>query len=539
MSNGAQLRRAGFWDEENRRLLILCFAAVFGWGLAAHAYGFLRAGFSHDMLNALVADSVEDYWKLQLGRPGIVLYRRLFRGPVAAPWTVGLLSLLWLSLSCFLTAKLFRIPGWLFPVLTAGILTVNVSMIGMTAGYLYETDANLFAVLAGVCAVLLWDRLGWKGALAGIPLVAFCTATYQSLVSVPVTLAMLLCLAALLRGDRASAVFRRGLQAVMMLALGVLLYWLGLRLLCALTGVSLSMDGYNSMNRAGLPLTPADRLLAVYRSWIAAFWRPSEAHIEPAVLCVDILLPLAALLKLVPWLFRRGQASGTADAQAAGLPEKLLFLVLTLLLPLGMNTAQLLFPVAVHDLMKYAFWLFRLFCLLPFFLLPSGRHGVWQRCVAAVLVLVVLLAQARTANVIYTRKALEQDACLSFMTRVVYQLEEREDYIPGETPLVFVGIGSQLQERMPGFEDTYDITGCESSTPITKSLVSYSYNTYAAYFRYYLNNPAQMADSGTWMQLQRDARVKEMPQYPDPGCMQMLDGILVVKLSDFRSGALF
>ena len=28
MSNGAQLRRAGFWDEENRRLLILCFAAV-------------------------------------------------------------------------------------------------------------------------------------------------------------------------------------------------------------------------------------------------------------------------------------------------------------------------------------------------------------------------------------------------------------------------------------------------------------------------------------------------------------------------------
>ena len=27
---------------EERKLLLLCFAAVFGFGLAAHAYGFLR-----------------------------------------------------------------------------------------------------------------------------------------------------------------------------------------------------------------------------------------------------------------------------------------------------------------------------------------------------------------------------------------------------------------------------------------------------------------------------------------------------------------
>ena len=68
---------------EERNILLLCFAAVFGLGLAAHAYGFLNASFSHDMLNALVADRVETYWKMQLGRPGIVLYRRLFRGVIA------------------------------------------------------------------------------------------------------------------------------------------------------------------------------------------------------------------------------------------------------------------------------------------------------------------------------------------------------------------------------------------------------------------------------------------------------------------------
>ena len=117
--------------EEERRLLLLCFAAVFGFGLAAHAYGFLNGSFSHDMLNALVVDNVETYWKMQLGRPGIVLYRRIFRSLIAAPWQLGLLSLLWLSLSCFLIAKLFRIHGKLFPVLLAGILTVSITTIGI------------------------------------------------------------------------------------------------------------------------------------------------------------------------------------------------------------------------------------------------------------------------------------------------------------------------------------------------------------------------------------------------------------------------
>ena len=62
--------RDGLSRDEQKRLLLLSFGAVFLFGLAAHAYGFLRAGFSHDMLNALVVEPVETYWKMQLGRPG-------------------------------------------------------------------------------------------------------------------------------------------------------------------------------------------------------------------------------------------------------------------------------------------------------------------------------------------------------------------------------------------------------------------------------------------------------------------------------------
>ena len=132
-------------DAEERKLLLLCFAAVFGFGLAAHAYGFLHASFSHDMLNALTAGPLETYWKMQLGRPGIVLYRRIFRGVIAAPWQLGLLSLLWLSLSCFLTAKLFRVKGWGFPVLLAGILTVNITTIPISTRWTRTSSRRCWA----------------------------------------------------------------------------------------------------------------------------------------------------------------------------------------------------------------------------------------------------------------------------------------------------------------------------------------------------------------------------------------------------------
>ena len=490
------------WNSDVQQRLLLCFAAVFLFGLAAHAYGFLRAGFSHDMLNALVVTPVETYWKMQLGRPGIVLYRRVLRGLIAAPWQLGLLSLVWLSLSCFLITGLFRIPSRLFTVLTAGILTANLSLIAMTATFLYEMDADLFAMLVGIVAVWLWDRGGWKGAFAGVLLICFCVGTYQSMVSVPITLIMLLSMAALLRGEDFRAVFRKGLRALVMLALGGLLYWVLVRLMCSWKGINLAMDS----------LSLFGRLAHVYATWAAAFFQPAKSHVEPFVLAVNIALALLGLWHLLVWL-KCGKAGGK---------EKLLLCALVLLLPLGMNT----------DLMKTAFWLSGLALLLPVFLLPEEKPLGLTRALSVLLLFALFCANIQTANVVYTRKSLEQNAALSLMTRVLYRMEEREDYVPGETAVVFAGVSDQLQEQIPGFEATYDITGCEEASPIEKALTSYNYHIYAAYFRYILNNPAVLADSDVWNRMQQDARVSAMPCYPDAESMQMLDGMLIVKMGD-------
>ena len=121
---------------------------------------------------------------------------------------------------------------------------------------------------------------------------------------------------------------------------------------------------------------------------------------------------------------------------------------------------------------------------------------------------------------------------MSLMTRVVYRMEETEDYIPGETPVVFVGVSNQINYTSEAFDFYRKITGIGASQAVTQSLATYYFNVYEAYFKYVLKNPAVMGDDDTWSSLQENAEVKAMPSYPREGCIKMMDGVLVVKMSN-------
>lgn len=49
---------------------------------------------------------------------------------------------------------------------------------------------------------------------------------------------------------------------------------------------------------------------------------------------------------------------------------------------------------------------------------------------------------------------------------------------------------------------------------------------------FYLGYPIQLAPEGTVEQMAANATVQAMPDFPAPGCIQWVDGTLVVKLSD-------
>ena len=523
-------RLRGGWEDKTgfsgRHLLLWSLGFTLFWGLLAHAYAFLQDSFSHDVLNALYADGVETYWKMQLGRFGTVIYRRLIRVPLTMPWLCGLLGLFWAGLAVFLTGKLFELRSKLGLFVLSGIFTVNLTVIAMTASYLYEMDMDMFALLLSAAAAFAWARFGWPGAVLGALLCTGVLSLYQSYISVVLALVMLLCIRRLLTGWRFRDAFFPGLRSILMLGAGGGLYYALLQMMVRVKDITLDTGSYNSVFTALEPGNNApgllERLHAVYREFGGTFFDPAVSHLSAGAWRLNALLLILAAVLLV-WVLLKNRP---------GWAETLLALVLLALLPLGLNAARIFSGGAAHDLMKYGFWMIYLLPLLLALSLPGKKEMRLCSALAAALLLLLLWDNVQTANALYVKKDLEQDATLSLMTRAIGRIENEPGYVPGETTLVFVGAGGTLNPGVYGYEAYSDITGAESPSAIPFSDGTYYYNAYRAYFRYVLNTRVNLAEPAVWTKVQEDERVADMPVYPAEGCLRELDGIWVMKLGE-------
>lgn len=505
--------------ERNKKWLLLSVLAVFLWGILAHGYGFMHSSFSHDSLNEFNGADGSNAWKIQLGRFVIPVYKAVFRTDLTLPWLVGILSLLWIGLSVFLVIRIFKIESRTLVFLIAGIFTANITVAATSATYMHDFDCDMFALMCSVLAVYFWRNVP-RGSLLGAVFVAVSLGIYQSYLSVTIVLVMFVCILDLLGEKGFRSVLTVGLKAVGMLLLGCVIYYAAMQLVLACTGIRLASGDSNNLDKM-LELTPRSILSLTYYAYqdcysrLVSAFSPYPATLVKGATWLMLLMAAASLL------------AGLWNKRLSVL-DKLLCIGLVVLLPLGMNLMYVLTGGGVHDLMVYAVWLFYLLVLL----LLNRCNFRWNEKSMAlnglcmVLIFVLLYGNVQTANGLYLKKDMEQDAFLSLMTRVVYKMEDCDEYVPGKTPVVFVGDSDQLNENISGFENYSGITG---SWDAWTAGMSEDFRC-RTYFRYVLNNPALIASGSVWDGMQTDPRVSEMPCYPSDGCIAMIDGVLVVKL---------
>lgn len=518
--------------HRNKQQLYFALLATFIWGLLAHGYGFMQSSFSHDSLNEFCGTVFGNHFKYMTGRFLSPIYRSVFRTPITLPWLIGMLALLWIGLSVFFVGKIFNIESKMVIFLTAGIFTVNITVMTTAATYMHDLDCDMMALLCSIVAVFWWQRyrLGW---LVGALFVTASLSFYQAFITVTIVLVLFVCIFNLMEGIAFKCVFRKGMEAIGMLIVGGIIYYLGMKTAMRITGLTMITGQQNTMDR---PLEMLSWEPWVYRylldqTYIRWYTRLTES-VSPfpvvTAYATNILLILTGLGLLVCILSRKMQ-----------ILEKILCTILVALLPFAMHLMYVLTIESAHEVMIFAIWLTYLLALLV-----AQRFAEWlkqtvehftglqflHRCpemIASFLVLVILYGNVQTANALYVKKDLEQDAYLSMMTRVVYRMEEQDGYIPGETPVVFVGLPSNMNKVIPGFESYTQILGMDSNDV----LVWHERDRWMAYFRYILSDPAVFAEEPIWTQIQEDTRVLEMPSYPEKGSIEMLDGNLVVKLS--------
>jgi hypothetical protein len=204
---------------------------------------------------------------------------------------------------------------------------------------------------------------------------------------------------------------------------------------------------------------------------------------------------------------------------AAG--NKIAVTILTCLLPTALNSVSILLAGTVTQLMTYAGELLYLLAVRCREMADRRRWGRIVRAAVAVLLCGVLWQHIVYANQVYMKKELDKNATLVLSARLVDRIEQVEGYVPGETPVAFVGRldkNSYLNRGRDAFQALDHTVGLWSDYAATYNM--------GRYLTDYLNVPL-LWDTETDFSQQTEA----MPSFPAAGSIAMVDGTVVVKLS--------
>ena len=508
----ALLRRVRDFDWAR---LKWCFAATALCMLLAHGFAWFNLFPSHDG-TILVFDA--DVVMLQLGRWVELLYFRFVRGRINAPWLNGAFTIVWTSLAVYLVGKLLQL-GKKATIALCAVFSTAISVTLLYATYYDKTDlyaCAMFLAVWGVYAVRRF-RCRWWGVLFCSGCLCLAMGLYQGYIEFAIGLFLICLLRDCLTEDLAWAEYlRRGVTAVVSLLLGGVLYAVSLKVVLAYKHLELidSDNGLQQMGRAGVADYLA-RLPGAYKQVFTTLlgydvWNNRGMRLATAV-C--LLLGLACLVLTL---------------RKKPLRAAVQVVILLVLLPLGLNVVYLLSERHPTLLMLYPVYLVYALVLLLTGLEPDTipHSAAWLACLLCAFITVQNVIYANGA---YTYRKLVYENTRAQVYTIMAKVEDLPGYVEGETPVVFSG--DFTDSNFTYHNDLIRLYE-EGETGLSGSAITYD-GTIKWWFGNIMGSSAKVvntqAELDAWAE---NPAVQAMPSYPASGCIAMVDGAAVIKLSD-------
>lgn len=403
----------------------------------------------------------------------------------------------------------------------AGIFTVNITVISETATYIHDLDVNMLALFMAVLAVYVWKQYK-RGFLWGSIFVAVALGFYQSYLSVTITLSLFVLIINLLSQYKLKDVIVSGVKCVCMILMGGILYYVMMKMACLISDITLISGNYNSLDTV-TKLSLKQILYYTIETYISTiktfvFAPTSYATIVGAIMNITVIV----LIVIIPFII--------CYIKKVPILNILVVIGLIFILPYAMNFSRILAEGFSHDLMYYAIWLFYLLLLILADLVIrfNYRSGKLIKVISYIIVFITLWSNVKIANTAYVSKNFNYDAALSMFTRIMSKADSEEQYIQGETPVVFIGRPSNQLMGLPDYNNIGHMSGLGKTYVLGVASSSY----YEAYFNYVMMSPMVIANDAVIEQIKEKDAVKQMPQYPQNGYMKMIDNNLVIKLGE-------
>ena len=494
-------------------------------GVAAHAFGLVNVIHNYDDIlqqpRGYGAGITSGRWLLEiLGDFNDTLVQLNYNLPTMN----GLGLLLLIALSTAILVNFLEIKNPVSAILT-GCLMATFPTVCATMVFRFTAPYYGVSLLLSVLAawVIGKGKFGW---LLSAVCLCLSMGIYQAYPPFTISLLVLALMRDSLKKDaQLVPLIRRGVLYCVSLALGVVLYFVFLKISQAVYAVdtSVALDNYQGIDTMG-QISLAELPGLIKQAWVSAVFFPlkdycSLASVRPLKV-LWLLLIFVILLQVVYTLLRMK----TKPVMAA------FCCLMGLLFPLAVNFIVVMAPEGIiYTIMVYSFVLIG---IAPLVLLeclpkePDGKHSFFTGLLG-VLLAGIILYNGYYTNVNYTALYYSNRQVENFANSLMIQVRMTEGYTP-EKKWVFVG---EL-DRFVMWDLWYEVPyygGVAGSTAHGLFNATYSRDFW---FSAYLGNSPLNASAEEQRIMTQDPRVAQMPCWPAEGCIQVIDDYVIVKFQE-------
>lgn len=438
------------------------------------------------------------------------------------PYANGLIYLALIAVAAGLVVSLFDVKEQLHAILIGILFAVFPSA---TSALFFRFTSVYYGISLLLAVLAAWVLEKQKhGLMISALLIAFSLGIYQGYVPVTISIFVLLLIQRALQGGMdLRALVRRGVYYCLTLILGLVLYFLFLKLALAVYGVSL--NDYNGMSDMG-QLALKDIPGLVYEAFYTFCMMPLKdycglANMAPLKAAYLVLAVMTAVL--IGYILLK-KIKKPLIAVFTGL--------MCMVFPIAVNFVVIMSPNAwIYTMMLYAFALVPCVPLIVYECLPD-MEGIWERGrqvfakILAVVMAVILFCYAYSANINYTAVYFSNRQVENYANSLVTQIRMTEGF-DREMEWAFIGeVEDPLLWSAWDYEMTYGGTFTTDRTLENYSRVFWIWH-YIGYFPPY-------ADEAEVEALWELDEVKQMPCWPDEGSIRVIGENVVIKFQNLE-----
>ncbi len=473
-------------------------------GFLTYTFYFTNMIYNHDSVNKLIVINADHYYRI--GRWGTYFLAMIFPHPTM-PWYDGVFSLILYSIGICLISNIFELNNKYIKILLSGII---ISFPSICANYLYMFQAITFSLsflLSSLSVYYLKYNQNKFAIFYSICAIVILLSFYQGLLAITTSLMVLYLIKMILNENfNNENIIRKGLVALFILIVGVVVYWLITHLVFSILGHGFDSYAENAMDskdpffkkliwpykyffRELLPLK--NNFSLIFFKWTIPFMWVS------LIICF-----LSIIKKIKHYDFQR----------------VFILLFLLLIYPISINFMYLAaVPRAMYSLPLIGFLSIYIFITI---ITESLVNKQVFKDYIKLFMCVILLSNIRGANMVAMYARISYENAFSFYTSLITQIKS-SGLLDEKTSLAICGSPDKYIYKLQDLNNKH--------MPILPLIyIPYKQN----FMKYYLGFDVPIVSLEEKVAISKRKEFKQMEIYPNPKSISKIGNIIVVKLNE-------